>query len=357
MPGSTREYVRHLRDGRTRQPRRRRPHDGDGSPTAARTAAASSSTSGAGVALGHRRLAIIDLVAAGAPADGQRRRPVVWSLTTARSTTTASCAHELEATRPPLPHRDATPRSCSHAYDEWGTGCVDAAATACSRSRSGTRGAARCSWRATASASSRSTTRRSGGGSCSPRRSRRCSRRRSVEPELDRGALLDYSDLPGRAGPLTMFAGVEKLPPAHCVVSADGNLRSSATGTVASRRDRRRTPRRRPPGASSRQLLDGAVERRLVSDVPVGAFLSGGLDSNSIVAAMSARTRTPVRTYTIAFHPRHRAGDVTLDDPAVAARAAAHYGSRHTEMSSIPTWRASCRVSSGTWTSRPPIRR
>jgi asparagine synthase (glutamine-hydrolysing) len=154
-----------------------------------------------------------------------------------------------------------------------------------------------------------------------------------VEPQLDPDGLELFMTFLWTPDPVTTFTGVSKLPAGHYAEWHDGRLRLTEYWDL-------RFP---PEGhafagseadlvAEFRDRFGDAVERQLVSDVPVGAFLSAGLDSNSIVAAMATRTREPVRTYTIAFHPRHRAGDLTLDDPAVAARAAAHYGSRHTEI-------------------------
>jgi asparagine synthase (glutamine-hydrolysing) len=64
----------------------------------------------------------------------------------------------------------------------------------------------------------------------------------------------------------------------------------------------------------------------MVSDVPVGAFLSAGLDSSSIVAMMARATRQPVRTYTITFPDKYRVGENALDDPDVATRLARRLG-------------------------------
>jgi asparagine synthase (glutamine-hydrolysing) len=81
-----------------------------------------------------------------------------------------------------------------------------------------------------------------------------------------------------------------------------------------------------------RERFFKTVKAQMLSDVPVGAFLSAGLDSSSIVAAMAAASPHPVNTYTIAF-PAHRlAGEITLDDPQVAARTADHFGCRHTHI-------------------------
>src|SRR5271170_3002254 len=69
----------------------------------------------------------------------------------------------------------------------------------------------------------------------------------------------------------------------------------------------------------------------MISDVPIGAFLSAGLDSSSIVAMMTRATKSrathqPVRTYTITFPRKYRVGETTLDDPEVATRLARHLG-------------------------------
>ena len=67
-----------------------------------------------------------------------------------------------------------------------------------------------------------------------------------------------------------------------------------------------------------------------------GSFLSAGLDSSSIVAAMAQVSDEPVRTYTIAFPSRYRRGEITLDDTEVARRTAEHFGCRHTEIITEP---------------------
>ena len=91
------------------------------------------------------------------PADRERGRRRSRSSRTARSTTTASCARELERARAPLPHARATPR-CSSTSTRSGARRSPSGCAGCSRSRSGTRGAAGSCSRATASGSSRSTT-------------------------------------------------------------------------------------------------------------------------------------------------------------------------------------------------------
>src|SRR5208282_5128911 len=75
-----------------------------------------------------------------------------------------------------------------------------------------------------------------------------------------------------------------------------------------------------------------SVKRQMVSDVPIGAFLSGGIDSTGIVAAMVRANSHPVRTYTITFPAKDRKGFKTIDDPQVARRSAARMGCEHHEI-------------------------
>jgi asparagine synthase (glutamine-hydrolysing) len=110
-------------------------------------------------------------------------------------------------------------------------------------------------------------------------------------------AYLAYGYIPD---PLSVFRGVRKLPPAHLLLYEDGEL--------SLRRYWRLDYSRKRAVADPRELhdeirasLSRAVARRLVADVPVGAFLSGGVDSAAVVATMAEQSPEPVKTFSIGF--------------------------------------------------------
>lgn len=78
--------------------------------------------------------------------------------------------------------------------------------------------------------------------------------------------------------------------------------------------------------STTKKLVENAVKRRLVSDVPVAAFLSGGIDSSAVVAIMSEFSSTPVNTFTVAFEEKE------YDESAFAALISAKFNTRHQEI-------------------------
>ena len=148
-----------------------------------------------------------------------------------------------------------------------------------------------------------------------------------VEAAIDLRALNQYLTFLWVPDPKTLFEGILKLPAGHCATFCDGRLEVSEYWDLSF-----------PPAnhefrvsednlvGEIRERFRYSVEQQMVSDVPLGAFLSAGLDSSSIVATMAKTAKASLRTYTITFPEKYRKGENTLDDPAVAARLARHLG-------------------------------
>ncbi|MFZ0321092.1 MAG: asparagine synthase (glutamine-hydrolyzing), partial [Candidatus Sulfotelmatobacter sp.] len=148
-----------------------------------------------------------------------------------------------------------------------------------------------------------------------------------IEAELDLESLHQYLTFLWVPDPKTMFRGVYKLPAGHCATFRDGELKIKQYWDLSFPRADAVYPRSEADLADELlERLRRSVESQMVSDVPIGAFLSAGLDSSSIVAMMRKATAHPVRTYTITFPKKYRVGETTLDDPEVAARLARHLG-------------------------------
>lgn len=149
---------------------------------------------------------------------------------------------------------------------------------------------------------------------------------------IDRNVLAAYLRHAYVPDPHCIYQGIAKLPPAHWVEVTDGvagdpvcywSLAEAATA-----------PRRTEPAShllnELEALLMDAVGLRMEADVPLGAFLSGGIDSSVVVTMMQAQASKPVKTFTIGF-------DVPGYDEAEHARAiAAHLGTEHHELYVAP---------------------
>jgi asparagine synthase (glutamine-hydrolysing) len=152
---------------------------------------------------------------------------------------------------------------------------------------------------------------------------------RGFNPTLNPAAVHEYLALRYVPGPGGMFNELRKLPAAHYAIFENGRL------TI----DRYWTPHLYSgpfPGTENdylegyADLFEHSVRRRMISEVPVGAYLSGGLDSSTIVAVMSKLTGMPVRTFTVGFDYEH-------DELSQAAETARLLGCNHTPIA--------CRIS------------
>ena len=151
-----------------------------------------------------------------------------------------------------------------------------------------------------------------------------------VPRQLRSGAITDYLTFGYVPCPETFFEGVHSLPPGHVLTFVPGSEpqlerywapRYPGAGEVS-----RLELTLGDAAAAVREKLSAAVERRLVADVPLGAFLSGGIDSSAVVALMSLASDGPVATFTIGFE------DFDGYDERPYARAVARrYQTEHTE--------------------------
>lgn len=151
-----------------------------------------------------------------------------------------------------------------------------------------------------------------------------------ISRQLDFHALHQYLSFLWVPEPGTIFRNVQKLPVAHYGIFENGTLRLVRYWDLRFPAEDHRFPRDEAALATElRERFEQVVRSQMVSDVPVGAFLSSGMDSSSIVAAMAKFSSHPVHTYTIAFPEKYRAGMAAIDDIEVAERTAAHFGCKH----------------------------
>jgi asparagine synthase (glutamine-hydrolysing) len=150
-----------------------------------------------------------------------------------------------------------------------------------------------------------------------------------VPRRLDPGAIPAYLNFGYVPTPRTFFDGIHSLAPGHLLTLLRGGEPQLECYWRPPRREdpsRRATPPLEEAAASVKRLLDGAVRRRLVADVPLGAFLSGGIDSSAIVASMARTSGERVTTFTIGFDDREG-----YDERPYARAVAARYATDHHE--------------------------
>ena len=149
-----------------------------------------------------------------------------------------------------------------------------------------------------------------------------------VGAQVDPAALSSYLNLGYVAAPASLFKGITKLPPATLM---------SVEGLLVKEKRYWRLPQRTDSQISeaewierTRTRLDEAVRMQMVSDVPIGAFLSGGIDSSTVVGLMAAHSDRPIRTYSIGF--KGTAADAYYNELPYARRVAELFRTEHHEI-------------------------
>ncbi|HXQ23440.1 MAG TPA: asparagine synthase (glutamine-hydrolyzing), partial [Candidatus Acidoferrales bacterium] len=146
----------------------------------------------------------------------------------------------------------------------------------------------------------------------------------AVPRTVDFQALHYFLNLRFIPGERTLFAGIRRLLPAHYLVFEDGAARTQRYFELQPEIGPRRSESYYIDGI--RHHLREAVRKQLISDVPLGVFLSGGLDSSSIVAFMSQLVEEPIKTFCLGFNE-------PTDELADARVVARHFKTEHHEMS------------------------
>lgn len=149
-----------------------------------------------------------------------------------------------------------------------------------------------------------------------------------VTPHLNPQAMYDYFSYLYIPNPRTIYQEIHQVPPGYCLIFDlhtrslklerywNPDLRAGALGYEDIKR-------------SLYDLLEDSVKRQMISDVPLGAFLSGGIDSTVLVGLMAKNSPRPVQTFTVVFEGE---GIQPYDEREAAGRVSAHFGADHHEL-------------------------
>ncbi len=154
-----------------------------------------------------------------------------------------------------------------------------------------------------------------------------------VEREPDPVALHHYLTYQCVPAPMCAFKGIQKLPPGHYLLARGGRVEVKRYWKLSylPKFEARTARAERELEAELVRRFEEAVALRMISDVPLGAFLSGGVDSSAVVAMMCRKASGPVRTFSIGFD------NDAYDELAFARKTAEHFGTQHTEFTVRPS--------------------
>jgi asparagine synthase (glutamine-hydrolysing) len=168
----------------------------------------------------------------------------------------------------------------------------------------------------------------------------------AVTSNLNLQALRQYLSFDYVPAPLTIYEGINKLPAAHTLTLEDGKVRTQSYWRL-SYKTKQPAPTEHEAAAHLRELLADSVRMRLVSDVPLGVLLSGGVDS-STVAAMAVRASSDaVKTFSISF------AESSFDESSYARAVAKFLGTDHHEERLSANLAANLVGEIGSWMDEP----
>jgi asparagine synthase (glutamine-hydrolysing) len=149
-----------------------------------------------------------------------------------------------------------------------------------------------------------------------------------IERALEPAAIASYLQLGYVPAPQSIFRGIRKLPPATLLIAQNGRVEQRRYWHVPTNVDRDIPEGEWPERI--RESMERSVRMQMVSDVPLGAFLSGGIDSSAVVAFMARASTAPVKTYSIGFEGSR--ADEYYNELPYARRVAQLFGTEHREI-------------------------
>ena len=152
-----------------------------------------------------------------------------------------------------------------------------------------------------------------------------------VPRQLDNYALRDFLVFQSVYAPFTLIKNIFQLMPGeYALISAEKGLEKTTYWRVENPPIDDKTTDKKHAEKRIRDLLTASIERRMVSDVPLGAFLSGGIDSSAVVALMAQTSEQPIDTFTVSFAEKR------FDESRYADLIAKKFNTRHTTIQLSP---------------------
>jgi asparagine synthase (glutamine-hydrolysing) len=279
------------------------------------------------VALGHARLAIIDLAGGTQPLANEDEK--VWITFNGEIFNYVELAEELKALGHVMRTRCDT-EVIVHAWEEWGPRCFDRFNGQWGLALWDTRGGART----LVLSRDRLGVRplfytRAGGRLLFASEVKALFADPGVERALDPGGMAEVLELWCPVAPRTVFKGVRELEPGHTAVLEGGELRSRAYWSIGFPRAGSEVVQDEGANAEAlrQRLIDAARLRFQRADVPVGAYLSGGIDSSVTTAIVTELTQAPLRTFSLRF------ADSEFDEGRHQGEMVARLGTDHRDVS------------------------
>ena len=168
----------------------------------------------------------------------------------------------------------------------------------------------------------------------------------SVQPSLNLQALRQYLSFDYVPAPLSIYEGISKLPAAHTLTLQDGHIKIEPYWHL-SYRTKTPVPSEAEASEQLRELLADSVRMRLVSDVPLGVLLSGGVDSSAVTALAVRASSEPVKTFSISF------AESSFDESSYARGVAKFLGTDHHEERLSANLAANLVSEIGAWVDEP----